>query len=134
MRTCKIGYLNGARACSMQLKIIMNSDNINMGDIAYEQIDGKYWFGQYGDFTVVINKESGYINVSKLCRDGGKIFRHWTDNKFSKELIAAFSLDVPTSQNDEFSLDVCKGGIPPLQNDWLIKKVNTRKHTEQDKL
>src|SRR3981189_725894 len=131
MRTCKIGYLNGARACSMQLKIIMNSDYINLGDIAYEQIDGKYWFGQYGDFNVVLDKESGYVNVSKLCRDGGKKFNDWKRNKLSCELIAAFSLDVPKG-NNEFSLDVCKAGITALQNDWLIKKVNTRKHTEPD--
>src|SRR3981189_979113 len=122
MRTCKIGYLNGARACSMQLKIIMNSDHINLGDIAYEQIDGKYWFGQYGDFNVVLDKESGYVNVSKLCRDGGKNFKYWKENKFSKELIAAFSLDVPEAQ------------IRASGNDWLITKVNTQKQTEQDKL
>src|SRR3981189_1833077 len=122
MRTCKIGYLNGARACSMQLKIIMNSDHINLGDIAYEQIDGKYWFGQYGDFNVVLDKESGYVNVSKLCRDGGKNFSHWKENKFSKELIAAFSLDVPQVR------------IRTSQNDWLIIKIITQQHTEQDKL
>src|SRR3981189_919644 len=122
MRTCKIGYVNGARACSMQLKIIMNSDYINLGDIAYKQIEGKYWFGQYGDFNVVLDKESGYINVSKLCRDGGKNFSHWKENKFSKALIAAFSLDVP------------QVGIPTSQNDWLIIKIFTQKQTEQDKL
>src|SRR3981189_2388025 len=122
MRTCKIGYLNDARACSTQLVTVTNSDNINVGDIAYEQIDGKYWFGQYGDFNVVLDKESGYINVSKLCRDGGKNFSHWKENKFSKELIAAFSLDVPQI------------GIPTSQNDWLIIKIITQQHTEQDKL
>src|SRR3981189_922445 len=121
MRTCKIGYLNGARACFTQLKIIMNSDYINLGDIAYEQIDGKYWFGQYGDFNVVLDKESGYINVSKLCRDGGKKFSAWKRNILSRELIAAFSLDVPQVR------------IRTLQNDWLIIKIITQKHTEQDK-
>src|SRR3981189_979112 len=64
MRTCKIGYLNGARACSMQLKIIMNSDHINLGDIAYEQIDGKYWFGLYGDFNVCLIRS---LDMS-MCR------------------------------------------------------------------
>ena len=106
----------------MQLKIIMIFDNINVGDIAYKQIDGKYWFGQYGDFNVVLDKESGYINVSKLCRDGGKKFKHWTDNKSSKELIAAFSLNIP------------EAGIPASQNDWLIRKIITQQHAEQDKL
>src|SRR3981189_660001 len=122
MRTCKIGYLNDARACSTQLVTVTNSDNINVGDIAYEQIDGKYWFGQYGDFNVVLDKESGYINVSKLCRDGGKKFNDWKRNKLSCELIAAFSLDVP------------EAGIPASQNDWLIRKIITQQHTEQAKL
>jgi len=32
-------------------------------------------------------KKNGYINASKLCKDAGKEFRHWTDNKTSKRLI-----------------------------------------------
>ena len=72
MRTCKIGYLNGARACLTQLKIIMNSDYIKLADIAYEQIDGIFWYGSYGVFRVVIMKDCGFINASRLCGDGGK--------------------------------------------------------------
>src|SRR3977135_1447196 len=100
----------------------MTTSYTHMSDIAYEQIQGKFWFGQYGDFNVVLDKESGYINVSKLCRDGGKKCKNWKRNNSSRELIAAFSLDVPEAR------------ILASQNDWLIKKIITQQHTEQKKL
>ena len=87
VRTCKIGYLNGARACSTQLKITMNSDYIKLADIAYEQIAGKFWYGSYGVFRVIIMKDCGFINATRLCSDGGKELKHWYENQISKELL-----------------------------------------------
>src|SRR3981189_3869728 len=87
MRTCKIGYLNGARAWSTQLKIIMNSDYIKLADIAYEQIDGNFWYGSYGVFRVVIMKDCGFINASRLWGDGGKELKLWTRNASSTDLL-----------------------------------------------
>ena len=40
-------------------------------DIAFEQISGNYWWGVYGDFKVIIMKDCGFINASRLCKDGG---------------------------------------------------------------
>ena len=39
-----------------------------------------------------------------------------------RELIAAFSLEVPSA------------GIPALQNDWFVKNVSTKKRSEEEKL
>ncbi len=40
-------------------------------DIAYQQIKDNYYWAQYGDFKVIMNKSTGYINATKLCSLGG---------------------------------------------------------------
>ena len=100
MRTCKIGYLNGARACSTQLKIIMNSDYIKLADIAYEQIDGNFWYGSYGVFRVVIMKDCGFINASRLCDNGGKELKYWYANQGSKDLLQCLAAKLGESSID----------------------------------
>ena len=62
--------------------------------IAYEQIDSEFWYGKYGPFKVVIHSSTGYINATKLCKDGGKQFRHWKENVSSQELIEAVKKQV----------------------------------------
>ena len=32
-------------------------------------------------------KDTGYVNATKLCKDGAKKFKHWIENKTSKELM-----------------------------------------------
>jgi hypothetical protein len=38
---------------------------------------------RYGEFKVIMMRENGYINVTKLCKDGNKEFRNWNTNKSS---------------------------------------------------
>src|SRR3981189_978836 len=65
----------------------MNSDYMKLADIAYEQIKGKFWYGCYGVYRVVMMKDCGFINASRLCSDGGKDLFEWFRNKSSKELL-----------------------------------------------
>ena len=58
-----------------------------LSDIAYEQIKDNYWFGIYGEFRVVMMKDSGFINATKMCRDGGKDFFMWKRTAPSQALI-----------------------------------------------
>src|SRR3977135_4533587 len=71
--------------------IIMNFEYINLSDIAYEQIEGNFWYGCYGVFRVVMMKDCGFINARKLCADGGKDLQHWHENKSSKELLSCLA-------------------------------------------
>ena len=41
-----------------------------------EDINTNYGRGKYGDFSIIIRKKDGYVNVTKLCKDGGKEFFH----------------------------------------------------------
>jgi len=61
------------------------SSNINQ--IIFENINDDYSYGMYGDFKVIIHTESRYINVTKLCKNGGKDLCHWLENKETKKLI-----------------------------------------------
>src|SRR3981189_2081720 len=75
------------RACSLHSVIIMNSDYLKLADIAYEQIEGKFWHGRYGQLRVVMMKDCGFINATKLCSDGGKELYRWFENQSSKDLL-----------------------------------------------
>lgn len=64
----------------------MNTTNL-ITKLAYESINDTFSKARYGDFEVIINTKTGYINATKLSADGGKRFDHWIENKNSKELI-----------------------------------------------
>src|SRR3981189_613171 len=57
--------------------------------LAFEQIDGNFWYAAYGPFRVVMMKDTGYINATKLCRSRGKEYKDWIRLKGSYGLIQA---------------------------------------------
>src|SRR5277367_824552 len=60
-----------------------------LSGICFKQIKDNFWLGQYGDFQVVMMEDCSYVNASKMCKDGGKEFKHWHENAASKWLIKA---------------------------------------------
>ena len=64
-------------------------------DIAFEDINDDYCFGQYADFKVIMMKKNGYINATKMCQDiseetgSKKPYYNWKENKIAIELIEA---------------------------------------------
>src|SRR5271156_1486551 len=60
-----------------------------LNNIAFEQITGNYWYAAYGPFRVVMMKDTGYINATKLCSSGRKEYKEWTRLKNSQQLIEA---------------------------------------------
>lgn len=42
-----------------------------MSVITFESVDEYYW-GKYAEFKVLIMARNGYINATKMCKDGGK--------------------------------------------------------------
>src|SRR5438552_2989811 len=75
-----------------------------LSNIAYQQIDENYCFVKYVNFKVLLMKDSGYINVTKLCKDGNKQFYHWKENAVSKRLIHALECEL-VQQASEFTPD-----------------------------
>jgi KilA-N domain len=65
--------------------------------ICYQQIFKSYWYANYGDLTVVIHKELGYVNASLLCKTYKKQFGHWHRNKNTKAIIAGLAEKISTN-------------------------------------
>src|SRR3978361_2023073 len=60
-------------------------------EVCYEQITENFWYAMFGEFKLIIDRNTGYFNATKLCQDGGRRFRDWTRNKTSKELLEFYS-------------------------------------------
>ena len=65
-------------------------NNLDITKLAYEKINDKYSKAKYGEFDVIMNMTTGYINATKLCTDGGKQVKAWLRNDGNKELIKYF--------------------------------------------
>ena len=80
-----------------------------ISDICYQQIQGNYWFGAYGDFKVVMMKDCDWVNATKLCQDGGKLFKKWLQNKTSNNLMILLNLIIKKSESENCQVN---------QNEW----------------
>jgi hypothetical protein len=84
-----------------------------INDLVFENINDKYAWGNYGEFKVMIMKENGYINVTKLCKSGGKEFFKWKENKTSDLFLEEVSSVLRIQRTD--LLITVKGGDKNLQ-------------------
>jgi hypothetical protein len=66
----------------------------NLSEIIYEAVTPEYGWGKYGEFRVLIRRKDGYINATKLCRDGGKELFNYISNKSSHQLVDAIMQDL----------------------------------------
>ena len=64
--------------------------NNTITKLEYEKIDNVYSKAKYAGFDVIMNMETGYINATKLCADGGKLMKNWVRNDGNKELVEFF--------------------------------------------
>ena len=68
---------------------VRNDDDIR--NLCIIRINDDFSYGNYGVFQVIIKNDNGFMNATKLCKDGGKEFRNWKANANAKELISAVS-------------------------------------------
>ena len=78
-----------------------NNNNLDITKLAYEKINDRYYKAKYGEFDVIMNMTTGYINATKLCADGGKHMKNWTRNESNKELIDVFNKKINNPLNFE---------------------------------
>lgn len=70
------------------MELVLRSKELSgNAKICYQHISSHYWYATYGHFSVVMHKESGYINVTRLCKIHKKSFKNWHANKHSRLLI-----------------------------------------------
>lgn len=57
-----------------------------MPSVIFSSINDDYYWGNYGDFKILIMKDNGYINATKMCQlSEGKEFSEWKRNQTSQE-------------------------------------------------
>jgi KilA-N domain. len=96
----------------------------SLQDVCFEQIQDQYWYGLYGDFKIIFDKNTGYFNATKLCQDGGRRFDNWLRNKRSKELMRYFALESDSSNNSAMFRDpsyTVKGNKNPMYNTIFLE-------------
>ena len=109
---------------------------MNRGVICYEQIRDNYWYGAFNEFKLVMMKDNGWVNATKLCKDGGKFLKNWLANKDSKAIIKSLEFREQAygnTQLDENALGDPSAGIP-AEASIVCKFVKTVNHTEVDKV
>ena len=97
-----------------------------LSELVFEQIEGNFWYAAYGPFRVVMMKDNGYINATKMCTDGDKHFFRWKENKTSQALIQAMQemLSNACEALEMTDLGIPRSVISPY------KTVNTGNKTE----
>src|SRR5258708_3970345 len=66
--------------------LLSNPSEITNDKICYEQVYKSYWLAKYGGQEVVMHRDTGYVNVTKLCKAQNKQFGHWNRNKGTKDM------------------------------------------------
>src|SRR5271156_5677194 len=107
-----------------------------LSQVCFEQIKENYWYGLYGDFRVVMDRNNGYVNATKMCRSGGKEFKDWSRLKSSQQLEEA--LQILNTGNEVL------GNILPEENvlqgsprqicSEVCKYIQTENKTDADRL
>src|SRR3977135_1818622 len=109
-----------------------------LSELVFDQIEGNFWFAAYGPFRVIMMKDTGYINATKLCSSGGKEYKEWIKNKSSKELMHALEDNMALQnthgslENSDSTLADANGGITPLASPpCIFVKTTNNTPTEQ---
>src|SRR3981189_2598861 len=102
------GYIFSEMSCLLFLLLKM------LSEIAFEQIDGNFWHAAYGPFRVVMMKDTGYINATKLCSSGGKNYCDWSRLKGSHELINAIENKLALENTYSTSASTLQDGNPQI--------------------
>src|SRR5271154_5235466 len=76
--------------------------------ICYEHVWKSYWLAKYGELTVTIHKDLGYVNATKLCKAHKKQFGHWHRNKNTMAIM------------DDLAETLTHGGSPVKRSEMMI--------------
>jgi hypothetical protein len=82
----------------------MNSAT-SLNNICYKQISENFHYGIFGDFHLVIDKDTGCFNATKLCAMSGKDFSDWKRLSRAKRLMS-YLQEQPTNVGKELVYEV----------------------------
>ena len=74
-------------------------------------------FLEINGIQVLIRKEDGYVNATKLCNAGNKLFGNWYQSKQTKYFIQTLEKDINIEKSQ--LVHIKKGGNSKLQGTWI---------------
>jgi hypothetical protein len=92
-------------------------NTVDLSDVCYEHIKDTFYYGIFGDFKLVIDKNTGCFNATKLCDFGGKPFRQWKVLERSKKMVEYYETSCRRNSDGSFY------EIKLQNNDKLNKQV-----------
>lgn len=69
----------------------------DLRNIIFEDINDKISRGKLSHLIVLIMRDNGYVNATKLCRESGKEFEEWYQSELAKEYVKLVGEDVGVS-------------------------------------
>lgn len=51
-------------------------------ELCYEQINDNFYYAMFFDCQLVVDKDTGCFNATKLCEDAGKMLEDWEGAMF----------------------------------------------------
>src|SRR3981189_3967908 len=107
-----------------------------ISEIAFQQIQGNFWYGAYGEFRVIMMKDNGYINATKMCSSGGMVYKKGSRLISSHELIQALEKDLALENTHDASASTLRDGKGQI---WtlpspLCKVVHNLNQTDKERI
>ena len=72
---------------------------MSLKNVCFENIKDEFYYGKFGEFTLVIDKNTGFFNATKLCKQSNKKYSNWFSNKRTISLI--FEINILRPRNSE---------------------------------
>src|SRR3977135_3111818 len=107
-----------------------------LSELVFEQIEGNFWYAAYGPFRVIMMKDTGYVNATKLCKSGGKDYKDWSRLNGSHELIHAIENELALENTcgsleySDLTLPISNVQICTMQK-LACKQVQTRNRSDE---
>jgi hypothetical protein len=72
-------------------------------------------------FTIEHREEDGYINVTNLCKAGGKLYKNWKKTQKTKDFLQVLSTSVPNGT--DLLIKTESGGLNENRGTWVHPQV-----------
>ena|SRR5579863_3804169 len=79
-----------------------SNDSDSDGQIYSQNINNEFIHKHYFDIDIIVNKNTGYINATQLCKQVNKSFRHWKETSKSEKFIKEISLQTGIKSHELF--------------------------------
>ncbi|QRM15850.1 n1r/p28-like protein [Albatrosspox virus] len=97
---------------------------MDLSVIVTDHIDDRFSWVRYDDFEIIVMKENGYVNATKLCILGNRRLSDWLNMESTKELIREAEYVNRNWKAKSFYTDDIKGVILDIESEDYVYEVS----------